>query len=54
MVGTSDDKAVCPICGKSMRREVDGVRVPPMPTVFWFCTNVDCPEGAKNKLFRGG
>ena len=45
---------VCPICGQPMRRELDGARVPPMPHVFWFCTNSNCADGEKNKLFRGG
>ena len=44
----------CPICGQSMRREIDGVRNPPMPGVFWFCTNVDCEDGKKNPLYSGG
>ena len=53
--GTNDGKsAVCPVCGTQMRREHDGVRVPPMPNVFWFCVNVDCEEGRNNRLYSGG
>jgi len=37
-----------------MRREFDGVRVPPMPGIFWFCTNAACEEGKGNKLYSGG
>ena len=48
------DHAMCPACGEAMRRELDGLRVPPMPQVFWFCTNSDCKDGENNKLFRGG
>ena len=44
----------CPTCGQAMRREIDGVRVPPMPQVFWFCTNPNCKDGERNALFRGG
>ncbi len=44
----------CPACGESMRRELDGVRVPPMPQVFWFCTNSNCEDGKRNRLYRGG
>jgi len=47
-------RALCPACGEPMRREYDGVRNPPMPHVFWFCTNSDCPEGKENLLFHGG
>ncbi len=46
--------SVCPKCGQDMRREHDGVRVPPMPKVFWFCTNVDCDDGRNNRLYSGG
>ncbi|MCH7653291.1 MAG: hypothetical protein IIB14_06395 [Chloroflexi bacterium] len=46
--------AACPSCGNPMRREFDGVRVPPMPTIFWFCTNAACEEGKGNKLYSGG
>ena len=46
--------ADCPACGATMRREIDGVRRPPMPQVFWFCTNSNCEDGNKNKLYRGG
>ncbi len=48
------ERAACPACGEGMRRELDGLRVPPMPQVFWFCTNSSCPDGSRNKLFRGG
>ena len=44
----------CPTCGQGMRRELDGVRVPPMPRVFWFCVNGDCQEGRQNQVYRGG
>jgi hypothetical protein len=37
-----------------MRREFDGVRNPPAPGVFWFCTNLDCEDGKRNPLFSGG
>ena len=37
-----------------MRREFDGVRNPPMPGVFWFCTNADCEDGKRNRLYSGG
>ena len=46
--------SVCPTCKQPMRREMDGVRTPPMPTIFWFCTNKECKDGERNKLFRGG
>ena len=46
--------SVCYKCGQEMRREHDGVRVPPMPKVFWFCTNVDCEDGKGNRLYSGG
>ena len=46
--------ASCPTCGQPMRRELDGMRVPPMPQVFWFCTNSSCADGNRNRLFRGG
>ncbi len=44
----------CPECGRLMRREFDGVRNPPMPGVFWFCTNADCADGKRNKIYSGG
>ncbi len=44
----------CPVCGESMRREFDGVRNPPMPGIFWFCTNPECDDGKKNRLYSGG
>ena len=44
----------CPTCGEPMRREFDGVRNPPMPGVFWFCTNADCEDGKRNRLYSGG
>ena len=37
-----------------MRREFDGVRNPPEPGVFWFCTNLECEDGKRNPLFSGG
>jgi hypothetical protein len=37
-----------------MRREFDGVRNPPMPGVFWFCTNTECEDGGRNRLYSGG
>ena len=37
-----------------MRREFDGVRNPPMPGVFWFCTELDCEDGRRNRVFSGG
>ena len=45
---------MCPKCGAPMRRERDGVREPPMPHVFWFCTNVDCEDGKRNQIYSGG
>ncbi len=47
-------KAACPKCGQPMRREVDGVRRPPMPHIFWFCRNLDCEDGSRNKVYNGG
>ena len=44
----------CPICEEPLRREFDGVRNPPAPGVFWFCTNADCTDGARHKIFSGG
>ncbi|MCH8205840.1 MAG: hypothetical protein IH956_02425 [Chloroflexi bacterium] len=44
----------CPTCGEEMRREFDGVRNPPMPTVFWFCVNAECEDGKRNRLYSGG
>ncbi len=44
----------CPACGQPMRREFDGVRNPPMPGVFWFCTELDCDDGKRNRVFSGG
>ena len=44
----------CPRCGKPMRRELDGVREPPMPKIFWFCANRSCEEGKQNKIYSGG
>ena len=46
--------SVCPTCRQPKRIEMDGVRTPPMPTIFWFCTNKECIDGERNKLFRGG
>ena len=37
-----------------MRKEYDGVRQPPMPSAFWFCTNKTCADGVRNRLFQGG
>lgn len=48
------EKPLCPICGTPLRREFDGVRNPPMPGVFWFCTNGDCEDGRRNKIYSGG
>ena len=48
------ESAPCPTCGEPMRREFDGVRNPPMPSLFWFCTNTDCKDGTRNKLYMGG
>jgi hypothetical protein len=48
------EKTICPTCGNPMRREYDGVRTPPMPQIFWFCTSSECDDGKKNKLFSGG
>ena len=45
---------VCPTCDEPMRRELDGVRFPPMPHIFWFCANRDCRDGKRNKLYSGG
>ena len=47
-------KIACPTCQKRMRREFDGVRNPPMPGVFWFCTNQECEDGKRNRVFSGG
>ena len=47
-------QAVCPKCKEPMRRERDGVRAPPMPEIFWFCTNQKCEDGKSNKVFSGG
>ena len=47
-------KAACPTCGEAMRREKDGVRLPPMPNVFWFCPNLKCEDGKRNRVFSGG
>ena len=44
----------CPACGGNMRREFDGVRNPPMPKVFWFCTKPECGDGKRNRLYSGG
>ena len=44
----------CPVCKQNMRREFDGVRQPPMPSVFWFCTNAQCDDGKRNHLYQGG
>ena len=30
----ASETAMCPRCGEPMRRERDGVRMPPMPQVF--------------------
>ncbi len=46
--------ASCPVCGEAMRKEYDGVRQPPMPSAFWFCTNKTCADGVRNRLFQGG
>ena len=48
------EKTPCPTCGEPMRREMDGVRAPPLPGVFWFCTNRDCEDGRKNRIYSGG
>ena len=48
------EKATCPTCGEPMRREFDWVRNPPMPGVFWFCTNADCADGKGNRIYSGG
>ena len=50
----SVEQVPCPKCGEPMRREFDGVRNPPAPGVFWFCTNLDCEDGKRNPLFSGG
>lgn len=47
-------RAPCPKCGESMRQEKDGVRLPPMPHVFWLCTNSRCEDGKKNRVYSGG
>ena len=52
--GEVSERARCPRCGELMRRERDGVRLPPMPGVFWFCGNVDCEDGRRNKVYSGG
>ena len=44
----------CPVCEEPMRREFDGVRSPPMPEVFWFCTNRNCEDGRRNRVYSGG
>ena len=48
------EKTKCPVCGQPMRRESDGVRNPPMPGTFWFCTNIDCEDGKRNRVYSGG
>ena len=48
------EAAVCPICESPMRREFDGVRNPPLPGIFWFCTNLECEDGRRNRLYSGG
>ena len=45
---------LCPVCGRPMRRELDGFRRPPMPQVFWFCANIECEDGKKNRTYSGG
>jgi len=44
----------CPSCGHPMRRESNGVRTPPMPAVFWFCTDKNCGAGMRNRIYSGG
>ena len=48
------EDTTCPKCGQPMRREFDGVRNPPMPGVFWFCTNAECGDGGRNRIYSGG
>ena len=48
------DTPACPSCDSPMRREFDGVRNPPLPGVFWFCTDLECDDGRRNKLYHGG
>ena len=50
----ASETAVCPRCGEPMRRERDGVRMPPMPQVFWFCVNIECEDGKRNQIYSGG
>ena len=47
-------RPACPACGQPMTREIDGLRSPPMPEVFWFCTNGRCEDGKQNKIYYGG
>ena len=47
-------KVNCPTCGEPMRREFDGIRNPPLPGIFWFCTNLDCQDGKGNRTYSGG
>ena len=47
-------QATCPTCGRAMRREINGIRTPPMPGLFWFCTNLDCKDGKQNHIYSGG
>ncbi|MBI2855578.1 MAG: hypothetical protein HYX93_01880 [Chloroflexi bacterium] len=54
MAQQTEQPTACPACGQPMRREYDGVSLPPKPHVFWFCTNRACPDGQHNKLFSGG
>ena len=49
-----EDRVSCPRCEAPMRREYDGMRSPPMPEVFWFCTNAECVDGVRNRIFSGG
>ncbi len=53
-VTAKPEKAICSVCGTPMRRESNGLRRPPMPEVFWFCTNPQCEDGKRNKLYYGG
>ena len=51
---SKDEGANCPSCGHPMRKERNGVRVPPTPGVFWFCADLDCEDGLQNRVFHGG
>lgn len=46
--------ANCPVCDQQMRKDLEGSGRSPTPKVFWFCMNIDCRDGKRNKTFQGG